>query len=90
MPLVTPSPHLSGVTTSIQMNLGPHTLLRQLMSNASAHLPTTPTPPTDVNTVTTQFKGGKFQICQMHCTHRFTQHEAHSEYNGALMDIMEH
>ena len=56
------------------------------MSNASAHLPTTPTAPTDGNTVTTQFKGGRFQIHQMHYTHRFTQHAAHSKYNGALMD----
>ena len=56
------------------------------MSNASAHLPTTPTSPTDGNTITTQFKGGKFQIRQMHYTHRFTQHAAQSEYNGALMD----
>ena len=56
------------------------------MSNASAHLPTTPTAPTDGNTVTTQFKGGRFQIHQMHYTHWFTQHAAHSKYNGALMD----
>ena len=86
MSLVTPSPHQPITTMSTQMDSGPNTLLRQLMSNASAHLPTTPTAPTDGNTVTTQFKGGRFQIHRMHYTHCFTKHAAHSEYNGALMD----
>ena len=36
MAIVTPSPPLIGTTTSPSMDTGPNTLLRQLMSNASA------------------------------------------------------
>ena len=36
MAFVTPSPPLIGTTTSPQMDTGPNTVLRQLMSNASA------------------------------------------------------
>ena len=36
MAIVNPNPSVTGTTTSSSMDTGPHTLLRQLMSNASA------------------------------------------------------
>ena len=58
MAMVTPSRNSHGSTTATQMESGPNTLLRQLMSNASArfHAPTVTSPATD--TVTTTFNGG--------------------------------
>ena len=47
MVLITPSPQLNGSTTASQMDSGPNMLLRQLMSNASTHLPGNTTPLTE-------------------------------------------
>ena len=80
MAIVTPSPPLIGSTTSSSMDTGPNTLLRQLMSNASActestHGPTprdttTPKPRRHINRV----------------SYRITTQDRQAAYPGALMD----
>ena len=65
MAMITPSPPLRGSPTSTHMDSGPNTLLQQLMSNASAHSSTTNNDNQDSNTVTTNFNGGTYQVCQV-------------------------
>ena len=68
------------------MESGPNTLLRQLMSNASARFPAPTTSSHANDTVTTTFNGGNYQICQMIYAYHYTQHALHHEYQGALVD----
>ena len=86
MALVTPRRSSHGSTTATKMESGPNTLLRQLMSNASAQFaaPTTSSHAND--TVTTTFNRGNYQICQIHYAYCYTQHALHHEYQGALVD----
>ena len=69
-----------------QMESGPNTLLRQLMSNASARFAAPTTSSYANNTVTTTFNGGNYHICRMNYAYRYTQHALHHEYQGALVD----
>ena len=86
MAMVTPSRNPHGSTTATQMESGPNTLLRQLMSNASARF-TAPTTSSHANdTVTTTFNVGHYQIRRMNYAYHYTQHALHSEYQGALVD----
>ena len=68
------------------MESGPNTLLRQLMSNASARFPASTTSSYANDTVTTTFNGGNYQIRQMNYAYCLTQHALHHEYQGALVD----
>ena len=86
MAMVTPSQSPLGSTTATQMESGPNTLLRQLMSNASARFPTSTTSSYSNDTVTTTFNGGNYQIRQMNYAYLLTQHALHHEYQGALVD----
>ena len=80
MAIVTPNPSLTDTTTSSSMDTGPHTLLRQLMSNASAHTEsthgttrrdtTTPKPRHNIN----------------HVSYQITTQDHQAAYPGALMD----
>ena len=86
MAMVTPSRSSHGSTTATQMESGPNTLLRQLMSNASAQF-TAPTTSSHANdTITTTFNGGHYQIHRMNYAYRYTQHALHTKYQGALVD----
>ena len=58
MAMVTPSRNPHGSITATQMESGPNTLLRQLISNASARFTTPTTSSHPHNTVTTTFNGG--------------------------------
>ena len=86
MALVTPSRSSHGSTTATQMESGPNTLLRQLMSNASAWFATPTTSSYANDTVTTTFNGGNYQIHRMNYAYCYTQHALHHEYQGALVD----
>ena len=78
--IATSNPSSTGTTTSSSMDTGPHTLLRQLMSNASArtesthgttrHDTTTLTPRRNIN----------------HVSYRITTQDHQATYPGALMD----
>ena len=80
MAIATSNPSFTGITTSSSMDMGPHTLLRQLMSNASARTEsthgttrcdtTTPTPRCNIN----------------HVSYRITTQDRQATYPGALMD----
>ena len=80
MALVTPCPPLGGTTTSPQMDMGPNTLLRQLMLNASAHTQNTHGPtPHDDNT----------PILHHHITdvsYHITTQDHQAPYPDAFMD----
>ena len=86
MAIVTPSRSSHGSATATQMESGPNTLLRQLMSNASARFPASTTSSYANNTVTTTFHGGNYQIRRMNYAYRLTQQALHLEYQGALVD----
>ena len=85
--MITPSPPLQGSTTSTHMDSGPNTLLRQLMSNASACSSTTTNDHQDSNTVTTNFNGGTYQVRQVNQSSYHLIHQTfQSKYPSALMD----
>ena len=85
--MITPSPPLWGSTTSTHMDSGPNTLLRQLMSNASACSSTTNNNHQDSNTVTTNFNGGTYQVRWVNQSSYCLIHQVfQSEYPGTLMD----
>ena len=86
MAMVTPSRSSHGSTTATRMELGPNTLLRQLMSNTSAQFPASTTCSYANDTVTTTFNGGNYQIRRMNYAYRLTQHALHHEYQGVLVD----
>ena len=86
MAIVTPSRSSHGSTTATQMESGPNTLLRQLMSNASARFPASTTSSFANDTVTTTFNGGHYQIRRMNYAYRLTQQALHLEYQGAIVD----
>ena len=86
MAMVSPSWSSHGSTTATQMESGPKTLLRQLMSNASAQFTASTTSSYANNTVTTTFNGGNYQIRRMNYAYHLTQHALHHEYKGALVD----
>ena len=86
MAMVTPSRSSHGSTTATQMESGPNTLLRQLMSNDSARFPASTTSSYPNDTVTTTFNGGNYQIRHMNYAYHLTQHALHHEYHGALVD----
>ena len=86
MAMVTPSRSSHGSTTAMQMESGPDTLLRQLMSNASARFPASTTSSYANDTLTTTFNGGNYQIRRMNYAYCLTQHALHHEYQGALVD----
>ena len=80
MAIVTPSPPLIGTTTSSSMDMGPNTLLRQLMSNASARTECTYGPiPRDTTTP-------KHQCHINHVSYRITTQDHQAVYPGALKD----
>ena len=92
MAMITPSPPLRGSTTSPSMDSGPNTLLRQLMSNASArssnsHAGDTPT--ASDTPVHTTFQGHKYQIRRINQTEA-SYSISHTDHNhaywGALVD----
>ena len=72
MAIVTPHPPIRGSTTSTQMDSGPNTLLRQLMSNASAR--------------TNPSSASNLQARRMNYIYRITHQERVSGYMGALVD----
>ena len=72
MAIVTPSPPICGSTMSTQMDSAPNTLLRQLMSNASAR-----TNPSSAST---------FQVHRMNYIYRIIHQEWVSGYMRALVD----
>ena len=86
MAIVTPSRSSHRSTTATQMESGPNTLLRQLMSNASARFPASTTSFYANDTVTTTFNGGNYQIRRMNYAYRLTPQALHLEYQGALVD----
>ena len=86
MAIVTPSRSSHVSTTATQMESGPNTLLRQLMSNASARFPASSTSSFANDTVTTNFNGGNYQLRRMKYSYRLTQQAFHLEYQGALVD----
>ena len=61
-----------------------NTLLRQLMSNASAW--TSPSSATTDQSVTTQYQGRTFQVHRMNFIYHITQQDRMSGYMGALVD----
>ena len=76
MALVSPSPPLGGTTTSPQMDTGPNTLLRQLMSNAST--PRGPTPHDDNTPIPRRHIN--------HVSYCITTQDHQAPYPDALMD----
>ena len=85
MAMVTPSPSVPGTTTSTHMDSGPNTLLRQLMSNASAQ--SSRIPNHDGQSVTTSFQGQRYQVRRItHITYRFSEQQRQVAYTGALVD----
>ena len=87
MAMISSSSPLQGSPTSTHMDSGPNTLLRQLMSTASAHSSTTNNDHQDSNTVTTNFNGGTYQVHRANqSSYRLIQYVFQSEYPSALMD----
>ena len=88
MAIVTPSPPLRGSTTSTQMDSGPNTLLRQLMSNASTH--TSQPPSSTGELMTTNSHGHQYQVHRInqtsHATYRISHQECLEGCTGALVD----
>ena len=85
MAMVTPSPSVPSTTTSTHMDSGPNTLLRQLMSNASAQSSQAPTH--DGQSVTTSFQGQKYRVCCInHIGYRVSEQQRQVGYTGALVD----
>ena len=85
MAMVTPSPSVPGTTTSTHMDSGPNTLLRQLMSNASAQ--SSRVPNHDGQSVTTSFQGQQYQVRRItHITYRVSEQHRQVAYTGALVD----
>ena len=80
MASVTPNPSLTGTTTSSSMDMGPHTLPHQLMSNASACTASTHGP-TCCDTTAPQP-----QRHLNHVSYRITTQDRQAAYPGALMD----
>ena len=72
MAIVTPHPPIHGSTTSTQMDSGTNTLLRQLMSNASAR--------------TNPSSASNLQARRMNYIYRITHQEQVPGYMGALVD----
>ena len=72
MAIVTPRPPIRGATTSTQMDPGPNTLLRQLMSNASAQ--------------TNSSSASNLQGRRMNYIYRITHQERVPGYMGTLVD----
>ena len=72
MAIVTPRPPIRGSTTSTQMDSGPNTLLRQLMSNASAR--------------TNSSSASNLQTRRMNYIYHITHQERVPGYMGALVD----
>ena len=69
MAMVTPSPTLHGSTMAASMDNGPNTLLRHLMSNASARSANAHhASPNDSESLTTMYNGHKYQVCKINNT----------------------
>ena len=73
MAIITPSPPIRGATTAASMDSGPNTLLRQLMSNASAQ---------SVNSTGTHHQTRRAN----HLTYQIATQEHQMGYMGALID----
>ena len=69
MVMVTPSPPLHGSTMAASMDNGPNTLLRHLMSNASAQSANAHhVSPNDSESLTTMYNGHKYQVHKINNT----------------------
>ena len=85
--MISSSSRLRGSPSSTHMDSSPNTLLRQLMSTASACSSTTNNDHQDSNTVTTNFNGGTYQVHRVNqSSYHLIQYVFQSKYPGALMD----